>query len=360
MTIRVGIIGTGNIGTSHATNLARVVSGSSVSVVFDADAARAREVAGDLGARVGPTVIDVIEADDVDAVLIASPDSMHAEQALIAIAAGKPMLCEKPLAVGDVNARNVVDAEVAFGRRLIQVGFMRRFDPGYNRLKAELTASGIGEPLIVHNVHRNTSAPYGLRTEQTLTNMVTHEFDINRWLIGEELTSVMVLPGKRGPLTPEGESDPILVVLQSQTGVLVEVEAFCNAQYGYEVQCRVTGSRGAGRDGRWRVGDTVRRFRPGDRAPRVVARQVRRGLPAAIAVVDRLPERWGASARRQRLGWLCRGRHLRPRNRSPPHRQSGRHRASGEATALLLRCWGAKAGPTYRAPQWSIPLGDVS
>ena len=262
MTIRVGIIGTGNIGTSHAANLARVVSGSSVSVVFDADAARAREVAGDFGARVAPTVIDVIEADDVDAVLIASPDAMHAEQALIAIAAGKPMLCEKPLAVGDVNARNVVDAEVAFGRRLIQVGFMRRFDPGYNRLKAELTASGIGEPLIVHNVHRNTSAPYGLRTEQTLTNMVTHEFDINRWLIGEELTSVMVLPGKRGPLTPEGESDPILVVLLSQTGVLIEVEAFCNAQYGYEVQCRVTGSRGQAvmGDGAWvtRSADFVR------------------------------------------------------------------------------------------------------
>jgi myo-inositol 2-dehydrogenase/D-chiro-inositol 1-dehydrogenase len=262
MTIRIGIIGTGNIGTSHAANLARVVSGSSVSVVFDADAARAREVAGDFGARVAPTVIDVIEADDVDAVLIASPDAMHAEQALIAIAAGKPMLCEKPLAVGDVNARNVVDAEVAFGRRLIQVGFMRRFDPGYNRLKAELTASGIGEPLIVHNVHRNTSAPYGLRTEQTLTNMVTHEFDINRWLIGEELTSVMVLPGKRGPLTPEGESDPILVVLQSQTGVLIEVEAFCNAQYGYEVQCRVTGSRGQAvmGDGAWvtRSADFVR------------------------------------------------------------------------------------------------------
>jgi myo-inositol 2-dehydrogenase/D-chiro-inositol 1-dehydrogenase len=253
MTIRVGIIGTGNIGTSHAVNLARVVSGSSVSVVFDADAARAREVAGDLGARVAPTVAELIEADDVDAVLIASPDAMHAEQALIAIAAGKPMLCEKPLAVGEVNAMNVVDAEVAFGRRLIQVGFMRRFDPGYNRLKAELTASGIGEPLIVHNVHRNTSAPYGLRTEQTLTNMVTHEFDINRWLIGEELTSVMVLPGKRGPLTPEGQSDPILVILQSQTGVLVEVEAFCNAQYGYEVQCRVTGSRGQAvmGDGAW-------------------------------------------------------------------------------------------------------------
>ena len=247
MTIRVGVIGVGNIGTSHALNLARSVSGSIVSVVYDVDEPRADLLAGDLGARRATTVAELINAEDVDAVLIASPDAMHAEHALRAIAAGKP------LAVGEADAKAVLDAEVALGRRLIQVGFMRRFDPGYVRLKSELTSSGIGEPLIVHNVHRNTAAPYGLRTEQTLTNMVTHEFDISRWLIDEEMTSVTVLAGKPGPLTPEGESDPILVILQAQSGVLVEVEAFCNAQYGYEVQCRVTGSRGQAvmGDGAW-------------------------------------------------------------------------------------------------------------
>ena len=253
MTIRVGVIGVGNIGTSHALNLARSVSGSMVTVVYDVDEPRADLLARDLGARRATTVAELINAEDVDAVLIASPDAMHAEHALRAIAAGKPMLCEKPLAVGEADAKAVLDAEVALGRRLIQVGFMRRFDPGYVRLKSELTSSGIGEPLIVHNVHRNTAAPYGLRTEQTLTNMVTHEFDISRWLIDEEMTSVTVLAGKPGPLTPEGESDPILVILQAQSGVLVEVEAFCNAQYGYEVQCRVTGSRGQAvmGDGAW-------------------------------------------------------------------------------------------------------------
>ena len=253
MTIRVGIIGVGNIGTAHALNLARFVAGSTVSVLYDVDQPRAVLLADELGARHVNTVAALIEADDVDAVLIASPDSMHAEHAMLAIAAAKPMLCEKPLAVGDANARAVVDAEVAHGRRLIQVGFMRRFDPGYVGLKAELTPAGIGEPLIVHNVHRNTAAPYGLRTEQTLTNMVTHEFDISRWLLGEELTSVMVLPGKPGSLTPKGEQDPILVILQSESGVLVEIEAFCNARYGYEVQCRITGDRGQAvmGDGTW-------------------------------------------------------------------------------------------------------------
>lgn len=262
MTIRVGIIGVGNIGASHAADLARSVSGSAVSVLFDLDESRAALIAQDIGARVVGSVADLIGADDVDAVLIASPDGLHGEQALACIAAGKPMLCEKPLAVGEGAARAVLDAEVAHGRRLIQVGFMRRFDPGYVRLKAELTPSGIGEPLIVRNVHRNTSAPYGLRTEQTLTNMVTHEFDINRWLLEEEMTSVMVLPGKTGPLTPDGESDPILVILQSSSGVLVEVEAFVNAQSGYEVQCSVTGAQGSATmgDGSWisRTADFVR------------------------------------------------------------------------------------------------------
>lgn len=262
MTIRVGIIGVGNIGASHAADLARSVSGSAVSVLFDLDESRAALIAQGIGARVVGSVADLIGADDVDAVLIASPDGLHGEQALACIAAGKPMLCEKPLAVGEGAARAVLDAEVAHGRRLIQVGFMRRFDPGYVRLKAELTPSGIGEPLIVRNVHRNTSAPYGLRTEQTLTNMVTHEFDINRWLLEEEMTSVMVLPGKTGPLTPDGESDPILVILQSSSGVLVEVEAFVNAQSGYEVQCSVTGAQGSATmgDGSWisRTADFVR------------------------------------------------------------------------------------------------------
>jgi myo-inositol 2-dehydrogenase/D-chiro-inositol 1-dehydrogenase len=244
MTVRVGVIGTGQIGTAHATSLAHEISGATVSVVQDLDAARAAQVAADLGSRGVGSVQEVFEADDVDAVLIASPDVAHAQQVLTGLGSGKPILCEKPLATTEADARAVVDAEVARGRRVIQLGFMRRFDPGYAQLKRELTPEGIGEALIVNNVHRNTRAPYGLVTEQTLTNMVVHELDINRWLLDEDYTSVLVLAGKPGPLGPETESDPLLIVLRTTSGVLVEVEAFANAQYGYEVVCRVTGSQG--------------------------------------------------------------------------------------------------------------------
>jgi myo-inositol 2-dehydrogenase/D-chiro-inositol 1-dehydrogenase len=253
MTIRVGIIGVGNIGTAHAENLAGAVSGACVGVVFDADTERATAVADRVGARTVASAQAVFEADDVDAVVVASPDGFHAQQVLAGLPRGKPILCEKPLAVAEADTRAIVDAEAAAGRRLIQVGFMRRFDPGYGALKAELGDEGIGEPLLVHNVHCNTEAPYGLLTEQTLTNMVIHEFDINRWLLDDDYRSVTVLAGRPGPHTPVGHHDPLVIVLRTAGDVLVQIEAFVNARYGYDVACRVVGSEGQSSmaDGTW-------------------------------------------------------------------------------------------------------------
>ena len=244
MTIRVGVIGTGNIGTAHARSLAREVSGSSVVAVFDVARERAEEVASDIGARVLPTAQAVIEADNVDAVVIASPDHLHAEQALAGLAAGKPMMLEKPLAPTLEQAREVMDAEVAVGKRLILLGFMRRFDPGYMAMKRSLTDGAVGEALVVHNVHRNAYAPYGLDSALSLTNSAVHEVDINRWLLGEDYSWVQVLSGKPGPDVPAGQQDPLLITFRTTSGVLVTIEMFMTARYGYEVTCQVVGSDG--------------------------------------------------------------------------------------------------------------------
>lgn len=238
--LRVGVIGTGNIGTSHARSLAREVSGAEVTCLFDADVARAASLADEIGAAVAPSVEDLITMSD--AVVIASPDALHPEQALLCLAAQRPTLCEKPLAPSVPDALAVVAAEVELGRRLISLGFMRRFDPGYVALKAGLPS--VGEPLIVHNVHRNSFAPYGLSTAATLTNSAIHEFDINRWLLDDEYATVQVITGRPGPRTPEGEFDPLLVILMTERGTIVEIEAFVNAAYGYEVRCEVVASEG--------------------------------------------------------------------------------------------------------------------
>jgi myo-inositol 2-dehydrogenase/D-chiro-inositol 1-dehydrogenase len=242
--LRVGVIGTGNIGTAHALSLSREVSGARVVAVYDLDVDRADAVAQDVGADVYPSPEAVIAGPEVDAVLIASPDDLHAEQALACLREGKPMLLEKPLAPTVAEARAVLDAEVAVGHRMITLGFMRRFDPGYVQLKERLSDDAVGEPLIVHNVHRNTSAPYGLKSDRTMYNMAIHEFDISRWLIDDEFTSVQVIKGRPGPHTPHGEFDPMMIVLTSSRGVLVDIEAFVNAQYGYEVTCQVVAERG--------------------------------------------------------------------------------------------------------------------
>ena len=244
MTIRVGVIGAGNIGTSHARDLDSRVAGSTVTAVYDFDAARAAELAQELGARAIPTYEELIAADDVDAVLIASPDHVHAEQALACLAAGKPTLCEKPLAPVEDDARAVVDAEVALGRRLIMMGFMRRFDPGYLELKAQIGPDGIGDPLIVRNAHRNEVAPYGLDSALSITNAAIHEIDINRWLTDDEYAWVQVVTGRPGPLTPDGQRDPLFILMQTTRGTIVEVEMFVQSQIGYEVTCDVTGGTG--------------------------------------------------------------------------------------------------------------------
>ena len=238
--LRIGVIGTGNIGISHARSLALEVSGAEVAWLYDADSARAAALAGELGALVAPTVEQLVASSD--AVVIASPDAMHAEQALLCLDAQRPTLCEKPLAPTVAAAQSVVDAEVDLGQRLISLGFMRRFDPGYIALKDSM--ADIGEPLIVHNVHRNEYAPYGLTTAGTLTNSAIHEIDINRWLLDDDYASVQVVAGRPGPRTPKGELDPLIMLLTTRHGAIVEVEAFVNAAYGYEVRCEVVGSDG--------------------------------------------------------------------------------------------------------------------
>jgi myo-inositol 2-dehydrogenase/D-chiro-inositol 1-dehydrogenase len=242
--LSVGVIGAGGIGADHARRLSQRVSGARVHGVFDVDAERAASVALSAGAVLRHNAQEVIDDPGVDAILIASPGETHAELTLACIGAGKPVFVEKPLATTAEACQKVVAAEVAHGSRLVQVGFMRRYDAGYRLLKQSLESGSVGEVLMVHCVHRNAASPPGFTSDMLLTDSAIHEMDISRWLLGEELIAVRALALKRSPNAPEGLLDPQLVFFESESGAMVEVEVFVNCLYGYDVRCEVVGSVG--------------------------------------------------------------------------------------------------------------------
>jgi myo-inositol 2-dehydrogenase/D-chiro-inositol 1-dehydrogenase len=246
MTIRVGIIGTGGIGTDHALKLAFGVSGSTVSAVTDINRARAEEVAAQVG---GATVHDdgfaLIASDEVDAVLIASIGETHAAFTLACIAAGKPVLCEKPLAPTTPECVQILDAEVALGRRLVMVGFMRRFDPGYQDVKAARLDGRIGSSLMLHNIHRNPVLPASFTSFMTITDAIIHEFDVTRWMLDEEIASIQVIAPARSPKAAEHLQDPQFAAMTTASGILSTVSFFGNCTYGYDVRCELTGGADA-------------------------------------------------------------------------------------------------------------------
>ncbi len=238
MNLRVGIIGTGMIGQDHIRRLTQVLSGVEVVGVTDIDAARAA-AAAPAGAEVFPTP-DALIRSDIEAVVICSWGPAHEEQLLGAIAAGLPVFCEKPLTTSEAAARRVMDAEVAFGRRLVQVGFMRRFDADYRRLKAVIDGGSLGAPLLYHSAHRNASVPEGLYTsDMPLNDTLVHDADISRWLLDDEIEGVEVRVPRRSRRGKELR-DPTLVLLHMSSGALVNVEISVNISYGYDIRGEVS------------------------------------------------------------------------------------------------------------------------
>jgi len=246
MTVRVGVIGVGMIGQDHIRRITRVLTGGVVAAVTDVDAGRAGSVAAGLpGAAVHSTGKDLISAPDVDAVVVTSWGPTHEEHVLGAIEAGKPVFCEKPLATTKEACLRIIEAEMARGRRLVQVGFMRRYDTGYRALKAALDDGRIGTPLLMHCAHRNLSVPpYGFTTEGMIGDSAVHEIDLVQWLFGEPVAAASILKPRRSGRAAEGLHDPLIVVLEMASGVLVDAEVFVNATYGYDIRGEIVGETG--------------------------------------------------------------------------------------------------------------------
>ena len=248
MTLHIGVIGCGMIGRDHTRRIQKVLAGAQVVALSDVNRANAESVRTDFApnAEIFETGEALIASPKVNAILVTSWGATHEPYVLAAIAAGKPVFCEKPLATTAEGARRIVDAEVAHGKRLVQVGFMRRYDAGYMALK-EAVQQHTGAPILVHAAHRNPAVPEAYVTPMAIHDTLIHEIDVFRWLLDDDYVSARVLYPRNAARSHSKLRDPQVVVLETQKGVLINVEIFVNCSYGYDIQCEVVGENGSAR-----------------------------------------------------------------------------------------------------------------
>ena len=244
--ISVGVIGSGGMGARHAETLSATVPGARVAGVMDLDRSRAEKLSAKCGSDV--MVFDnereLIQHDGIDAVVITTPDQTHAGLAMQCLEHEKPVFCEKPLATTVADARGIVDAEVELGRKVVLVGFMRRYDPRHLDVKNAIDSGAIGHPVLYKGTHRNAGALPGTSSESILVNSAVHDLDAARWLLGQEIEEVYV-HGTNTPAASDGELLDLQVIqLKLGGGCLANIEVYVNAGYGYEVDLEVVGDAG--------------------------------------------------------------------------------------------------------------------
>ena len=243
--LKVCVVGAGRMGTDHIERLAHRISGAEVAAVVDVDISRAKQAAQTAPSAVALADIrEALSLRNVNAVLIATPGFLH-EEALAQIGERDvPILCEKPLTLDAASSWRIVEAEQRFGKKRIQVGFMRRFDIEYQRLQSLIGSGELGNLLMLHCAHRNPEVPPEFTNEMLISDSVAHEFDIIRYLTGGEIKAVQVRIGRATRYARSGLHDPQQVLLESENGVLADVEIFGNAQFGYQVATQAVFEKG--------------------------------------------------------------------------------------------------------------------
>ena len=239
--LRVGIIGVGAMGTQHFLRLMTRINNATVTAVSDVNEARAREVTAPYeSVRFMADPIALIRDPEVDAIVIVSADKTHEEFCLEALRLKKFIFCEKPLSASSEGARKVVDAEMAGGKRLIQLGFNRRFDEAYQELKELVVSGRLGEPLVAHCAHRNADYPEAFDDVVAVTGTAIHEIDTMSWLVGDYFTKAQVIFPKTTKYSKNPNlHDPKIVLLTTSSGMVITAEIWVNCQYAYDIRCEV-------------------------------------------------------------------------------------------------------------------------
>jgi len=239
--VRLALIGLGNMGTAHLEIFAGLQPQAQISAVADGHAPFADRAASKVpAALVFHDPLDCVKNADVDAAVVATADRTHHEIVRACIARGLFVLCEKPFTTSADLSRQLVNAERAAGRRLVQVGYMRRFDADYQHMHRTLQSGGIGEPVLISQRHHNPLAFIEFDERELITSSASHDIDIFRWLCGEDISEISAV-SKR---TQDGSTVTVVLTLTSQSGVLGVVELGRGPGMNYDIGCEIVGSNG--------------------------------------------------------------------------------------------------------------------
>ncbi len=251
--VRVCVVGLGRAGMVHAVNFQRNVPGAALEAVVEADGEVLEARAAELGVAARYAGIREALADaQVDAVCITSPTFTHAEMSLEAASAGKHILCEKPMALNLAEADRMIAAAASAGV-VLQIGFMRRFDPAFREARRLLEAGRIGRPMVIRSLTRGPGLPPrwawdARRSIGMLAEVNSHDFDTVLWMAGGDVARIYAetSASKRPDLLGEfpGFYDSAVVTLRMADGTLAMIDGACPVDYGYDARLEVLGTRG--------------------------------------------------------------------------------------------------------------------
>ena len=237
--LKIGVVGVGAIGRTHIERVNKKLKGGYIVAVADDNVEFGAKIAEQYDCEFFESGEEMINSNKIDAVIVSNLDELHEKYVMAAIKANKYVFCEKPLAPKKDGCKRIVEAEVKLGKKLVQVGFMRRYDSGYVQLKNLIANRTYGEPLMIHCAHRNYSSGENYTTPMSVENSMIHEIDVIRWLLNEDYATAEVVFTKKTKYAHEKLQDPQIMILTTKSGVRIDVEAFINSHYGYDIKCEV-------------------------------------------------------------------------------------------------------------------------